>query len=69
MQEKEYEEVQVECHTKTVWARQMGKPGAKKKKTLPLFSGCWILILQPHIEPTLPAFEALSINHWTMEMP
>ena len=38
-----------------------------KNKNPPPFFGCQILVLQPNIEPTPPAFEALSVNHWTME--
>ena len=41
----------------------------KKTENPPLIFGCWVLVLQPNIEPTLPESEALSLYHWTTEMP
>ena len=33
---------------------------------LPCHAACGILVLQPAIEPTPPAMEAWSLNHWTV---
>ena len=32
---------------------------------LPHVTACGILVYQPGIEPTTPALEAQSLNHWT----
>ena len=42
--------------------------GGKLENLFLLFlaaTACWILVLQPEIEPTSPALEAWSLNHWT----